>query len=65
MSIYNKFKLSNPITLYNGDCIELLQQIPSESVDLVITRIVIRKWNALPLISSAMQQYSKLPSSEG
>lgn len=37
MSIYNKFKLSNPITLYNGDCIELLQQIPSESVDLVIT----------------------------
>ncbi len=37
MSIFSEFAPSNAITLYNGDCIDLLQQIPSESVDLVIT----------------------------
>lgn len=37
MRIFSEFKPSNAITLYNGDCINLLQQIPSESVDLVIT----------------------------
>ena len=37
MSIFSNFKPSNAITLYNGDCIDLLHQIPSESVDLVIT----------------------------
>lgn len=37
MSICSDFKPSNAITLYNGDCIDLFHQIPSESVDLVIT----------------------------
>lgn len=37
MSILSEFKSSNAITLYNGDCTSLLQQIPSGTVDLVVT----------------------------
>lgn len=37
MRIYKKYKESNQVTLYNGDCIELLRRLPDESVDLVIT----------------------------
>lgn len=35
--IYKHFKDTNKITLYNGDCINLLKRIPNESVDLIIT----------------------------
>lgn len=37
MRIYKNYKEGNRITLYNGDCIELLRKLPNESVDLVIT----------------------------
>jgi adenine-specific DNA-methyltransferase len=37
MRIYKKYKESNKITLYNGDCIEFLQKLPDESVNLVVT----------------------------
>ena len=37
MKIYKRFKTSNRITLYNGDCKDLLKQIPDETVDMVIT----------------------------
>ncbi len=37
MTIHAKFKDSNHVTLFEGDCCDFLQQIPSESVDLVIT----------------------------
>ena len=33
----NKFQESNDATLYLGDCIDLLKQIPNESVQLVVT----------------------------
>lgn len=35
--INNKYKSGNAITLYNGDCIQLLKQIPDEVIDMVIT----------------------------
>lgn len=37
MRIYKKFKESNKVTLFNGDCRELLKRLPDESVDLVVT----------------------------
>ena len=35
--IFKRFKSTNPVTLYCGDCCKLLQKIPSNSVDVVIT----------------------------
>lgn len=37
MQIYNSYSESNKVTLHNGDCIELLKNLPDESVDLVVT----------------------------
>ena len=37
MRIYKKYRENNQVTLHNGDCVELLQKLPNESVDLVIT----------------------------
>lgn len=37
MNIHKTFKESNQVTLYHGDCADLLKQLPDESVDLVIT----------------------------
>ncbi|MGI6635490.1 MAG: DNA-methyltransferase [Christensenellales bacterium] len=37
LSFSQEYNVSNPFTLYNGDCLNLLKQLPSESVDLVIT----------------------------
>lgn len=37
MRIFKKFKPGNQVTLLNGDCIALLQSMPDESVDLIIT----------------------------
>lgn len=35
--IYKRFKDTNPITLYYGDCLKLLKKIPSNFIDVVIT----------------------------
>jgi len=37
VKIDNRFQIGNTITLYKGDCSELLSQIPDESVDLIVT----------------------------
>lgn len=37
MKIYNKFKINNDITLYNGNCEKLLKTIPDETIDIIIT----------------------------
>ena len=37
MRIYKDFRPTNDITLLNGDCKDLLNSIPDESVDLVVT----------------------------
>lgn len=37
MRIYKKYRESNKVTLYNGNCIEFLQKLPDESVNLVVT----------------------------
>ncbi len=37
MQIYNNYSESNKVTLHNGDCIELLKNLPDESVDLIVT----------------------------
>ena len=37
MRIYKKYKEGNAVTLHNGDCLDLLKNLPSESVDLVVT----------------------------
>ena len=37
MKIYKRFKETNYITIFKGDCSRLLHQIPSESVDLIVT----------------------------
>ena len=37
MKINKRFKITNDITLYNGNCLNLLKKIPDESVDLIIT----------------------------
>lgn len=35
--IYKRFKETNPITLYYGDCLKLLKKIPSNFIDIVVT----------------------------
>lgn len=35
--IYKRFRESNRITLYNGDCLSLLKNMPNASVDLIVT----------------------------
>ena len=37
MRIYKKYKKGNKVTLFNGDCLELLKNMPDESVDLIVT----------------------------
>ncbi len=37
MRIYKNYRESNRITLYCGDCLDLLKTMPDESVDLVVT----------------------------
>ena len=37
MRIYKEYGEKNRVTLYCGDCIELLKRLPDESVDLVVT----------------------------
>lgn len=37
MAINEQFQIDNRITLFNGDCIDLLHEIPNESIDLVVT----------------------------
>lgn len=37
MRIYSKFKKNNAVTIYNGDCLDLLKSLPDESVDLIIS----------------------------
>ena len=37
MKIYKRYKDTNDITLFKGDCQRLLRQLPSESVDLIVT----------------------------
>ncbi len=37
MRIYRKFRPNNRATLYYGDCLDLLKELPDDSVDLVIT----------------------------
>jgi len=37
MKIYKRYREGNVVTLFNGDCYNLLQKIKSESVDLIIT----------------------------
>lgn len=37
MKIYTRFKPQNQITLYKGNCVNLLKRLPDESVDVVIT----------------------------
>lgn len=32
------------ITLYNQDCIAAMKQIDAESIDLIVTEIIIPKW---------------------
>lgn len=35
--VFKKFRDCNKVTLHNGDCIELLHNLPDSSVDLIIT----------------------------
>lgn len=35
--VYKRFKESNRITLFNGNCLDLIKKLPDESVDLVVT----------------------------
>lgn len=37
MRIFKKFRSSNKVTLFNGDCRDLLKSLPNDSVDLIIT----------------------------
>lgn len=37
MKIYKRFKTTNRVTLFEGDCDKLLKHLPDESVDLIIT----------------------------
>ena len=37
MKIHGSFNNNNQITLYHGNCEDLLKQLPDESVDLIIT----------------------------
>lgn len=37
MRFYKKYKKGNKVTLFNGDCCELLRSVPDSSVDLIVT----------------------------
>lgn len=37
MKIYKHFNQNSSMTLYNGDCLSLLKEIPDETIDLIIT----------------------------
>ena len=37
MRIFSEFRTNNSVTLHCGDCLDLLKELPDESVDLVIT----------------------------
>ena len=37
MRVYKHFSADNQVTLFNGDCLELLREIPDEAVDLIIS----------------------------
>lgn len=37
MYIYKKFRETNRVTLFNGDCSDLLKRLPDEKVDLIVT----------------------------
>ena len=37
MRIFKKYRSTNKVTLFNGDCKDLLKSLPDESVDLIIT----------------------------
>lgn len=37
MRVYKEFSAGNQVTLFEGDCCNLLKRLPSDSVDLVIT----------------------------
>ncbi|MBR3839599.1 MAG: site-specific DNA-methyltransferase [Erysipelotrichales bacterium] len=37
MRIYKHYKNENQMTLYNGNCLNLLKEIPDEAVDLIVT----------------------------
>lgn len=37
MRIFKKYRSTNKVTLFNGDCKELLRSLPDESVDLIVT----------------------------
>ena len=37
MRIFKKYRSGNKVTLFNGDCKDLLKSLPDESVDLIIT----------------------------
>ena len=37
MKIYRRFKPGRDVVLHRGDCLDLLRQLPSDSVDLTVT----------------------------
>ena len=37
MKIYKHYNIKSYMTLFNGDCINLLKEIPDETIDLIIT----------------------------
>ena len=37
LNIANQFDLKEKIVLFNGDCIDLMRQIPDKSIQLVVT----------------------------
>lgn len=37
MKIYKHYNKNSSMTLYNGDCLSLLKEIPDETIDLIIT----------------------------
>lgn len=37
MKIYNHFNIENRLTLYQGDCLDFLKEVPDESATLVVT----------------------------
>ena len=41
MKIYKRFKTENNITLFNGDCYDLLKKISDESVDIIIISLIL------------------------
>ena len=37
LTVKNKFALTNKVTIYNGDCRNLIKDIPDQSLQLIIT----------------------------